>query len=117
MIPALGYALLAAGLLLAGWTGWQARRDRPTTEAQMVGVIVVQVGLLVQAVIGLIRVGGAGLAEPATFIAYAVGSLLPLPLGFQLARIERTRWGSLTVCFMAVVVAVMNLRLLQVWRA
>ncbi|MTD14288.1 hypothetical protein GIS00_10045 [Nakamurella sp. YIM 132087] len=115
MIPALGYGLLAAGLVLGVWTGWQTYRRRPTSEAQMVGAIVVEAGLLVQAVIALIRMGGATLTEPVTFIAYTVGVLLPLPLGFQLARIERTRWGSLSLSFTAVVVAVMNLRLLQLW--
>ena len=52
-----------------------------------------------------------------TFAAYAVGVLLPLPLGFYLARIERTRWGSIILAFTAVVVAIMMLRLLQIWRS
>jgi hypothetical protein len=117
MIPALGYALLAAGLLLAGWTGWEAYRRRPTTEAQMIGAIVLEVGLLAQTVIGLLRIHGAGLAEPVTFIAYAVGILIPLPLGFQLARIERTYWGSMIMGATAVVDAVMVLRLLQLWHS
>ena len=52
-----------------------------------------------------------------TFVAYSVGILLPLPLGFYLAREERTRWGSLSLCFTAVVVAVMTLRLMQLWQA
>ena len=46
-----------------------------------------------------------------------MGILLPLPLGFYLARVERTRWGSLSLCFTAVVVAVMTLRLMQLWQA
>ena len=40
-----------------------------------------------------------------------------MPLGFYLAREERTRWGSTSLCFTAVVVAVMTLRLLQIWNA
>ncbi|HEY5877285.1 MAG TPA: hypothetical protein VIU11_00140 [Nakamurella sp.] len=118
MIPVLGYAILAAGLLLALWTGIQAARRRPTSEAQMVGAIVVEAALLVQVVIALIRVvGGHPLSEPVTFVAYSIGVLLALPLGFYLAREERTRWGSLCLCFTAVVVAVMVLRLLQLWQA
>ncbi len=84
----------------------------------MVAAIVVEVGLLVQTVIAIAALaGGNDLAEPVTFVAYAVGILLPLPLGFQLARLERTRWGSLSLCFTAVVVTVMTLRLLQLWQA
>jgi hypothetical protein len=118
VIPVLGYAVLAAGLLLALWTGIQAARRRPTTDAQMIGAIVVEAALLVQVVIALIRlIGGRQLNEPVTFVAYSIGVLLSLPLGFYLAREERTRWGSLCLCFTAVVVAVMVLRLLQLWQA
>lgn len=82
----------------------------------MVGAIVLEAALLIQAVIAVIRlIGGTQLDEPVTFIAYSVGVLLPLPLGFYLAREERTRWGSLSLCFTAVVVAVMTLRLMQLW--
>lgn len=117
VIPVLGYVVIAASLLLALWTGVQAARRRPTSEAQMIGAIVVEVVLLAQVVIALVRViGGSVLAEPVTFIAYSVGVLLALPLGFYLAREERTRWGSLCLCFTAVVVAVMVLRLLQLWQ-
>ncbi len=109
--------VVAAGLALGLWTGIQAGRRRPTTSAQMVGAIVVQAGLLGQTVLALVRLGGGHqLAEPVTFIAYALGVLLPLPLGFYLARLERTRYGSASLCFTAVVVAVMTLRLWQLWR-
>lgn len=118
MIPVLGYVVLAASLLLALWTGIQAGRRRPTSEAQMIGAIVVEVALLVQVVIALVQLfGGTRPAEPVTFVAYSIGVLLALPLGFYLAREERTRWGSLCLCFTAVVVAVMVLRLLQLWSA
>ena len=84
----------------------------------MVGAIVVEAALVVQTGIAIVQLaGGQELNEPVTFIAYSIGILLPLPLGFYLARIERTRWGSLSLCFTAVVVAVMTLRLMQLWQA
>jgi hypothetical protein len=117
MIQGLAIGILSAGLLLGAWLGVQAWRRRPTTEAQMVAAIVLEVALLVQTVIAIVRlVGGVQLDEGVTFVAYSVGILLPLPLGFYLARIERTRWGSLSLCFTAVVVAVMTLRLMQLWQ-
>ena len=118
MIQGLAIGVLAAGLLLGAWTGSQAYRRRPTTDAQMVGAIVLEAALLVQTAIAIGKlVGGAELDESVTFVAYSIGILLPLPLGFYLARIERTRWGSLSLCFTAVVVAVMTLRLMQLWQA
>ena len=118
MIQGLAVGILIAGLLLGAWLGIQAWCRRPTTEAQMVAAIVLEVALLVQTVIAIVRlVGGVQVTEGVTFVAYSVGILLPLPLGFYLARIERTRWGSLSLCFTAVVVAVMTLRLMQLWQA
>ena len=116
MINALAYSLVGAGLLLGVWSGLQAYRRLPTDDALMISAIVLEIGLLVQSVIGLAELRSAHLGEPVTFVAYAVGILLPLPLGFHLARIERTRWGSIILAFTAVVVGVMTLRLLQIWR-
>jgi hypothetical protein len=118
MIQGLAIGILSAGLLFGGWLGIQAWRRRATTEAQMICAIVLEVALLIQAGIAIAKIiGGAELAEPVTFIAYSLGILLPLPLGFYLARVERTRWGSVSLCFTAVVVAVMTLRLMQLWQA
>jgi hypothetical protein len=115
VIDAVAYSVVGLGLVLAGWTGWSVYRRRPTGEVQMVVAIVLEAALLAQSVIGIARVSGAGVVEPATFVAYAAGILLPVPLGFQLARMERTRWGSLCLCFTSIVTSVMTLRLLQLW--
>lgn len=117
MIAGLAYSLLAAGLVLGGWAGAVAARNKPTDDALMIAAIVLEAGLLVQSGLALVRLRGAHLTEPVTFVAYAVGILLPLVLGFYLARIERTRWGSVILSFTAVVAAVMTLRLLQLWRS
>jgi len=117
VIDALAYALLAAGLLLGIWAGIQASRRLPTNDALMIAAILLEIALVIQSVIGFSKLSAAHLAEPITFLAYAIGILLPLPLGFYLARIERTRWGSIILGFTAVVVGVMTLRLLQIWRS
>ena len=118
MIQGLAIGVLAAALLLGAWSGIQAYRRRPTTDAQMIGAIVLEAALLAQTLIAIGKlIAGAELDESVTFIAYSLGILLPVPLGFYLARIERTRWGSLSLCFTAIVVAVMTLRLMQLWQA
>lgn len=117
MIAPLAYALLGAGLLLAAWTGIQAMRRRPANGPQIIAALVLEAGLTVQSLIAVVKIiGGAQVGEPATFLAYSLGVLAPLALGVYLARVERTRWGSIALCFTAVVVAVMGLRLLQLWR-
>src|SRR4029077_17457395 len=54
MIQGLTIGGRCAGLLLGARTGSQAWRRRPTSEAQMVGAIVVEAALLVQTVIAVV---------------------------------------------------------------
>ncbi|WP_051266968.1 hypothetical protein [Nakamurella lactea] len=117
MITPLAMTLLGIGLLLAAWTGLQAYRRRPANAPQIVTAIALTAALAVQSVIGWFRMTADIPHDRVTFIAYSIGILLPLPLGIWVARLERTRWGSIALCFTAVVVAVMTLRLHQLWQA
>lgn len=117
MITALSMTLLGIGLALAAWTGVQAYLRRPANAPQLVASIALTLALAVQSVIGWLRMSGTVPHDRVTFIAYSIGILLPLPLGIWVARLERTRWGSIALCFTAVVGAVMTLRLHQLWFA
>lgn len=117
MITWLSMTLLGLGLLLAAWTGLQAYLRRPANAPQLIASIALTAALLVQSVIGWFRMGAGVPHDTVTFVAYSIGILLPLPLGIWVARLERTRWGSIALCFTAVVVAVMTLRLHQLWFA
>ncbi len=117
LISVFAYAVMILGLALAAWSGIESYLRKPASGQAIIAAAVLEVILLIQSVISILKmIGGAQVAEPVTFYAYLGGVLLPLPLGIYLARIERTRWGSLSLCFTAVVVAVMMLRLLQLWR-
>ncbi len=108
--------VLGFGLLLAAVTGGWAYLRRPSARWQIVAAGVLQVAVLAQSVIAWFRAPGAGLGESVTFIAYSIGILVPLPAGIWAARVERTRWGSTALAFTCLVVAVMTLRLYQLWR-
>lgn len=115
MFAAFAYSVMGLGFVLALWTGISAGRRRPTGETQMALALVLEAALLAQSAIAWWRVSGSGIGEPVTFVAYSIGILAPMAAAFYLARIERTRWGSIIVCFAAVVVAVMTLRLAALW--
>lgn len=115
VIGALSYSVMGLAALLAIWCGISAGRRRPTGEIQMALVLLLATALAVQSAIGWFRLSGAGIAEPVTFVAYSIGILIPVPAAFYLARIERTRWGSIIVAFASVVAAVMTLRLASLW--
>lgn len=115
MITALALTVVGIGLALGCWTGLQAYLRRPANGQQLIASIALETALLAQSVIVWIRLPDASVTEPVTLIAYSVGILAPLPLGIWMARLERTRWGSIALCFTAVVVAVMTLRLQEIW--
>ncbi|HSP38403.1 MAG TPA: hypothetical protein VLR26_11680 [Frankiaceae bacterium] len=107
IVSALG---LAVGSLI-----WAAL-DRPVRLGHLVAGAAVEILLLVQGVIAVIRViGGTRPASVPTFLAYAAGSLLVLPIAVMWALEERTRWSSVVLAVAAATLAVIVLRMNIVW--
>lgn len=114
--PPLAYAVAAASVLLAGWAGWFAVRDRAVVLRQLWGGAVVEGLLLVQATVAGIRhATGTVPAEPVVFWGYVVTQLVLLPAAALWAFAERSRWSSVVLLVAAVTVAFLQLRLNQTW--
>ncbi len=105
---------LAAFLFLV--TGVYAWRDRLIDDRVLALVAVMEVGLVVQLVVGLLGLGAVDdSTEQATFAAYLI-SLPLIPLGTGLLAIkEKTRWAMGSLAVGAFAVAVMTARCLQIW--
>jgi hypothetical protein len=109
LIATAALALLGIGLTVA---------DRPPGQELRIAVIAVGGLLLVQAVIAAVRVfGGAALPETSTFLIYLGVSVCVLPVAYQWATAERTRWGGAVVAVAALGVAVAVVRLQGLWAA
>ncbi|RZU11465.1 hypothetical protein [Streptomyces sp. BK239] len=117
MLDALTLATGVAALLLAAWCGWAAYRDQPTKDWHFIGMAVVSVLALAQLVIGIVQLArGEEPAQGTTiFVAYLLGALACLPAAGFMSLAERTRWGSVTVAAAAVVLAVLEVRLYDIW--
>lgn len=108
--------IMIASLVVGAWCFVAVARDRWIDVTHLVGLAVVEALVLVQTVLAVVAlVGGDRPVEFATFVGYLVVSLIMLPLAVALAFMERTRWGAVIVGAGAVVVAVLTLRLEQVW--
>jgi hypothetical protein len=117
VIHALAIAIITAALLFAAWSLVGVARDRPPDPVQLAGVVLVELGLLVQEAIATNRlVQGERPEELALFIGYLVASLVILPLGAWLGLLERTRWGTAIIGFAFLVIPVLVLRLEQIWQ-
>ncbi|MFJ2114835.1 MULTISPECIES: hypothetical protein [unclassified Streptomyces] len=117
MLVALTVAVSVAALALAAWCGHAAYRDQPTKDWHFIGMAVVSVLALVQLVVGIVRLARGEQAHDGSviFVSYLIGALCAVPAAGFLSLSERTRWGSATVAAGAVVLAVLEVRLHDIW--
>jgi hypothetical protein len=113
----LAIAIIIGSLVVGAWCFVAVARDRWIDVTHLVGLAIVEGGLLVQAALALAAVGSGSHrpGEYATFLGYLATSVLFLPAAVGLCVMERTRWGSIIAGSAAVVTAVLTLRLQQVW--
>ncbi|HET8605249.1 MAG TPA: hypothetical protein VFM09_15070 [Marmoricola sp.] len=106
-----GLCLLGALVVLA-----QIVRDQAPGGLVLGLLAVVELGLAVQLVLGVLRVLGphAGVSVP-TYVGYLLGSLLILPVGGIWSLSERSRGGTAVLLVALLLVPFLFLRLAQVW--
>ncbi|MBL1085324.1 hypothetical protein JK359_25695 [Streptomyces actinomycinicus] len=117
MLNALTLVTGVAALLLAAWCGWAAYRDQPTKDWHFIGMAVVSLLAVVQLVIGVVLLARGEKPEQGTtiFVAYLLGALASIPAAGLMSLSERSRWGSVTVAAGGVVLAVLEVRLFDIW--
>ncbi|WP_406448410.1 hypothetical protein OG782_06355 [Streptomyces sp. NBC_00876] len=117
MLDALTIAVGVAALALAAWCAFAAYRDQPTKDWHFIGMGVVSLLALAQLVVGVVQMARGERPEQGMtiFIAYLIGAFLAVPAAGFLSLSERTRWGSVTVAAGAVVLAVLEVRLYDIW--
>lgn len=117
MLDALTVAIGVAALALAAWCGFAALRDQPTKDWHFIGMAVVTVLVLAQLVVGVVQLARGEEPGQGTvlFVAYLVGAFAAVPAAAMLSLSERTKWGSVTVAAGAVVLAVLEVRLYDIW--
>lgn len=116
MVDGLATIIIAAALVLAGFSGLMALLDRAPGLAHLVGLTLVEVVLLVQAAVAIGKMFTGDRPEGmATFVGYLLTVVLVPPLAALLGLAERSRWGSVIVAVGCLVVPVMVIRLQQVW--
>jgi hypothetical protein len=117
VISALATAVIAAGLVTAAWTALLAvlnRRSGRVTFGVLAGVEALVLAQLIAAIV-LLATGQRPVGNPVEFLGYQLATLLVLPAGVAWAVSDRSRWaaGVLTVACLSV--AVMTVRMNQLW--
>lgn len=94
----------------------QIVRNRPPNRLVLGLLALIEVGLLVQLVLGIMMVPDAPAGvSVATYIGYLAAALVVLPLAVGWSWAERSRGGTATILAGLVVVPYLFVRLYQVW--
>ena len=116
MLEPLATGLILAALACAAWALGLVVANRPAGTFTLALLAVLELGLLVQAVIGIVNlVRTDSDVSGVSFVGYLLGSLLILPAATFWALAERTRWGTAVLIIGCLVVPVMIVRLNQIW--
>jgi hypothetical protein len=116
VIDTLATGLILAALACAAWLLGLVVAIRLPGTFTLVLLAVLEVGLLVQAVLGIVNlVRTDSDVSGVSFVGYLVGSLLIIPAATFWALAERTRWGTTVLIVGCLVVPVMIVRMNQIW--
>jgi hypothetical protein len=124
MIEVLAAVLTYAALAAAVWSAVLVVVNKPVELREWHGlwlyglVALLEVGLLVQLVVGIVRLATDDRqVETATFVGYLLTLVLIPPVAAFWALLERTRWGPVVMVVGCLTVPVLIIRLRQVWEA
>ncbi len=111
-------ALTALCLLSAVWLLVLIARDRTPDRLVLNALGVIEVGLIGNMVLGIVRVTGeAGGVSVWEYVGYLVGTMLLIPAGIVWSAGERTRGGTGVLLVAVLVVPFMFVRLADIWAA
>lgn len=112
----LAYLVMASAAAMVVWGVVTAIADKPPGKAQLLFAAGVEAVTIGQSVVGLVSLGrGFRPEETATTIGYLIGIVLLIPVAWFWANVERTRFSGMVLAVAGLAVAVMTLRLLQLW--
>jgi hypothetical protein len=108
--------VIGVSVLVAVWAALLAGRNRLIDNPLLIALAVAEVLVFVQLVVAIVEViSGDHDGSTPTLLAYAVGELVVLPVGTLWANAEKSRSSTLVITIAGVAVAVMTLRMFQVW--
>jgi len=116
VIDGLAYAVIAISLVVGlGVIGLAVADRRPLTLLAY-GLVTVEVAAVVQVLVSIVQaVRGERPHEVATFVGYALTSVLVAPVGALWALSDKSKWGTGAAGVAALVLAVLTVRMQQVW--
>ncbi|KQC38875.1 hypothetical protein UK82_08420 [Frankia sp. ACN1ag] len=96
----------------------QTWRDRAVGVGLLAAAGVVEAVLLAQVIAAIVVVArGSHADQPVNFVLYLIASVVALPVGVWWSLGDRSRWGSGVLGIACLAVAIIVVRLGQVWES
>ncbi len=102
-------------LAVAGWSGVHAARNRPVTVAQLLGAGLVAVMILIQMITAGVLLAGGHSTDAVLLWGYLLTALVLVPAAGWWALMDTSRWSSVVMLVAAFTVAILQLRIAQIW--
>lgn len=116
MIDVLAGTVIILAVLVAAESVVPFARFRRPGRVVLAGVAVLELAVLAQLVAAVVLTAtGSRPLEAATFFGYHIAAVLTLPAGLIWSEAERSRWAPLVLTVACLVVAVLTVRLQQIW--
>ncbi len=116
MVDAVAYVLIGGSLLGAAWSALLTVLDRRLHDPLFWLIAGVEVVVLVQLVVGCVALATTERdVDGVTFVGYLVSTVVVLPFAVAWAASEKTRWGTGVLLIGCLTVAVLALRVTQLW--
>ncbi|WP_029090177.1 hypothetical protein [Brevibacterium album] len=115
MIPLLTQALVGYSLVLTIVTLVLALRNRAAGRWTLIGTAAMLLLLLAQAVVSIVLWGQSPDTDGVLFFGYLLTAIVVVPLAGGWAYAELSRWGPAVLAVAGVTVAVMIVRMDQIW--
>jgi hypothetical protein len=118
VIAVLAYVVMAMSGVMVVWGLATTALDKPPGKAQLLYAAGVEVVTVAQTVVGFVGLArGFRPDELATTVGYLIGIVVLIPVAWFWANVERSRFSGVVLAVAGLAVAVMTLRLLQLWGA
>jgi hypothetical protein len=111
------YGIAAAAVLVAAWAAWHMLRNQPVGNPLFYGVAALEIVLIVLLVGGIVALGSTSRdVDGALFVSYLVTVVVIPPAAVLWGIAEKSRWGTGVVVVALLTVAVLCIRLLDIWK-
>ncbi len=116
MIGWLTMVVIGIAVVAAIWGAVSAIIGRPAGNLLFYWAFLTALAVLVQSVVGIVAIArGNGPEELATSLAYLIGIIILMPAAIWWSLSDRSRFSGLVMTIAGAAIAVMSLRLLDLW--